>query len=254
LNTQLQSLKESPLKTLPDSGVYSDFEGKRVIVRRVQNLKQDDIVPLGETRSLGGIEVTPLAVYEDDLHYKVRTFSKAFKLPDPITGKVLYLKLRIRNASEFQLHPLDPTFNLAHHGDQKYSQYTFLRIPIKDGDVPFYGGVRDPALEEIEGPNYQSIYPDPRFQLAMKGREGAPIVPTSDTMETVVLAVQDEKFTYNAVEEVAKLKDDQELTWHVQLRTGKELQMVDGVHRYVWRTSVLGVKFKKSDITKGDKK
>lgn len=203
--------EHSPLETLPDDGIYKN--GKQEIISPLEKLSSREMFRLGQTRQIGSLEITPLAIE----HRSVRL------LPDKFhTDPVLVLHLRIRNVSADQrFYPTDPAYL---YPDPKKKLKGVTAFDRTGYTYSFLHSAR--AVENVLTP----------FDLAysqgfrVEGQEFAPLDPGA-MMETLVISSED-----------AATSIDGEMVWRIKLRKGV---VADG--RGI--ATVIGVAFSSKDVT-----
>lgn len=213
-----------PLENVQDQGVYQELEegARRTIVEPNQPLPPD-VLPLrlGESRTFGILEVTPVRVYRQKIKYVAYRGSRNFESSD----EGLYLALHLKNHGKEAFQPLDPTFNRAFRKD--VSPYTFLELGKKE----YYGPIIDLATERLKGQNVGELLPE-------------------DEMDTVVVAAHEAASNQTSAADASKTQPpDSTLIWRVQLRKGRaELPTRDGRKRMVWATTVIPIAFSPRDV------
>lgn len=235
---QQQQRSRSPhiLESIPDQGLYEDFfeARQRVVMPPLKQAKEatgnqkvisptetlgKELPPLklGETRTVGSLSVSPVAVKVVDTSFAFRHGKKDVPL-----GKVLQLELRVRNIGKLIFHPDDATFNRS-GGQEGKPVYTYLEW----GRERYYGPVADPALEQLHQASCPALLP---------GEEGTVLVSA--------WANQDQKkYAVDAI------KEGQSGIWRVHLRQGKEdILLSNSRKRSVWVTTVVPVLIEVSDI------
>jgi hypothetical protein len=236
LQQQQRSRTPHILESIPDQGLYEDFfeARQRVVMPTLKQAKEatgnqkiisptetlgKELLPLklGETRTVGSLSVTPVAVKMVDASFAYREGKKDVPL-----GKVLQLELRVKNTGKLIFHPDDVTFNRS-GGQEGKPVYTFLEW----GRDRYYGPVSDPALEQLSQASCPALLP---------GQEG--------TILVTAWANQDQK-----KQAVDAIKEGQSGIWRVHLRSGKEdILLTSNRKRSVWVTTVVPVLIQASEI------
>jgi hypothetical protein len=213
---------QHPLESLIDQGVYE--EGRQQLIEDPKRELPNDLKPvrLGEARSIGDLEVTPLDVSRQRIKYRYRDGQRD-RLSDE---EMLVLRLRLKNASHPPVifHPNDPTFV---RGDK--DAYTYLEI----GKRRFYSPLGNLHTERIEGQNFDELLPEA-------------------AMETIVVAAQEISGSpENILAVLKKLSPAEPLLWRVQLRKGQERLEAKGKSKVVWATTVVPIAFTVGDVKEG---
>lgn len=201
----------SPLDTLPDDGIKTS----KNIISPLEKLSHRELFTLGETKRIGDLNVTPVAV-----EYR------PVDLIDAETGRqktdpVLVLTLRLQNVSQTHaFHPTDPVYFYPDRRDQLqgYKQfrrrgytYTFLHPQSKLDDLIFCFNLGFDIGMKFEGQSFPRLEPG----------ESAEVVVVSEEVD------------------LSKLADA--MVWRVKLRKGKT-RTGKGV------ATVIGVQFNKNEI------
>ncbi|MFO0815833.1 MAG: hypothetical protein U0796_21660 [Gemmatales bacterium] len=233
---QQRSKQPHILESIPDQGLYEDFfEARRKEVmpplsKAGEKQSAGKIIPptepilpemqpikMGETRRVGMLSVTPLAMTKQELKYLYRANSNGVP-----AGEGLVLVLKVKNEGPLIFHPDDPTFNRSISSDSKAPIYTFL----EQGRDRYYGVVNDPSQEQLHLPVMGALIP---------GETGS--------MHVVASRTSDGKLA-------ADLKPGTTGVWRVQLRKGKEeITLSTGRKRSVWVTTVVPVEVKVMEKT-----
>jgi hypothetical protein len=212
-----------PLEDLADQGLYGELGEGRVRVVDPHEALPKDFTPirLGETRTVGDLEVTPVEVVRQKLVYHYRDG----KRDETVNEEVLALRLRLKNVSKLIFHPNDATFNRAYRKNAPI--YTYLEAAGKQ----FYGAVGDPHQERVQGQRFDALLP-------------------GETLETVVVAAKEAPpGEQGAAAFVQALPPGERLLWRVQLRKGRgEVTLKQGGRRSVWLTTVVPITFTPADI------
>lgn len=179
------------LENLPDDGLYAPDR----IIAPTSDLLPRQRIPLGESRLVGGLVVTPVTVRRATAELETGG-------GQPLPLETLELSLRLRNVTDQAFHPLDPVF-------------LYFR------DVPTGKRLTEPGQPERfytysyahpDGhPGESVLPPDVRYQLEERivGQEFPELEPGAQAVAVVYAA----------------LEPDEELTqgtwqWRVQLRKG----------------------------------
>ncbi|HMP16606.1 MAG TPA: hypothetical protein PKD72_06270 [Gemmatales bacterium] len=234
LFNQLQRNKQPHiLESIPDQGLYEDFfDGRRAssqpdISKASQKPGSTKIIPpqeplsdaippipLGETRTVGMLKITPKQVSVEKLHYRYKQGSR-----DVPGDEALVLTLEVSNLGNLIFHPDDVTFNRAYANEGKAPVYTYLELDKKR----YYGAVVDPSTEQL---NFE---------------QPSPLLPGQSAAIRVVAYRASDGVT----SAVAAWKKGARGVWRVHLRKGKEeITMMSGKKRQVWVTTVVPVEVK----------
>lgn len=196
------------------------------------------VLQLGQTATIGDIEVTPLRVERG----VVETLEKGRAKPEQLPGEAVKLYLRMKNVSKsLAFYPMDRFFNRYYNMTNKKDElrYSDPKNPPLTGLVvnakPYYGGPAgywDPETDkrEFEGVNEMVV-----------GTNVDKKLQPGETMETFVCTdPQNEELQ-------AALKQNQgRLLWRVHFRRGAV--EVKGRRHPVPATAVIGVEFSDKDI------
>ncbi len=215
----------NPLESLLDQGLYEELAegGKKEIIPPNSELLKNESLTLGVERQIGSLSITPLDVSRREIEY---AYSSGRPNP-PRREEVLVLRLRLKNNSTYIFHPNDPTFNRAFRAN--YPPYTFLEI----GEKQFYGIVKDPLTEQIEGQVFKELLPGEDMEtLIVAGPERTPGNPGA----------------VDALRSLKKEKKNEPLLWRIHLRKGREEVTVAQKKRLVWTTTVAPVAFTLAEI------
>jgi DNA-directed RNA polymerase subunit RPC12/RpoP len=187
--------------------------------------------PLGQTLTVGALEVTPTKVVQTKVAYYDE---KAPNKPWPCEYDSLVLHLRLRNtASDYAFTPLDNYFDRKYHpstGDVK--PFTQLEI----GERVFYGGPAEWYSRNRKGDNHT----DRQWLKGRKDFDEEGLGP-GQTMKTFVCTDGNDA---NVV--VAAAEFQGAFLWRVHLRRG----LVNVKGKDVSATAVVGVQFTRQDIDK----
>ncbi|MER3416577.1 MAG: hypothetical protein C4297_10245 [Gemmataceae bacterium] len=212
-----------PLASLADQGLYEELdEGRR---RRMVDPQQEiggiEPLPLGATRDIGDLRVTPLKVTCEPLVFDFYRGIKEYHA----TRESLVLYLRLENISQrhgragYFFHPMDPSFN------RSQMAYTYLEWDKRR----FFGPVDNPHHEVVRG------------QLCHGLRPG-------DSLLTFVATREEDDLPGLLRQHVANKQEPTPLVWRVHLRKGREEIVFQGKKRQVWTTTVVPVQFTSAQI------
>jgi hypothetical protein len=215
-----------PLMDMPDYGWYFHEGGQRTVVDPRQNPAKEIFVRLGSSIELDkSLSATPLEVARMPLKYAL----KDGKPNVDANVKALAVKLRLRNTTDYAFHPTDPVFNLAY--SRAWPSYTFLELNGRQ----YYGPVRDPAAEILDGTQFHPLWP--------KAVDGRP-----NEMETWVFAFQDAAAGQeSAVQALDRVAAGTTLLWRIHLRKGRKSVPASG-DRVAWVTTQIIVQFSPDEV------
>jgi hypothetical protein len=219
----------SPLEQLPDEGEYRGVtkKGEGKISRYQERWKVDSTlsaklrVPLGKTRRIGALEVTPERVARTPVTF---CYDPARRNKE-ISREALVLTLRLKNVStDQQFCPTDPYFDARWEDKKQPQPYTFLEM----GSQKFFGGpIRSTGTKPKEREYVKGQENDP--QPLGPGEQRTTVICTDPEHPEVLRALA----SYNGP-----------LLWRVRLRRG----LVEVRDKPRSATAVVGVAFSTSDI------
>jgi hypothetical protein len=230
---------DHPFQAIPDFyGQYEKANRKQVSFNGMPDPKLDVPanlrVKLGETLTVGDLEVTPTAVTRQRLTAVTVPVTGDTKVRETGGKATLVLTLRVKNLSaDVTFHPNDPAFHRAAQSDQPLP-YTALEFHRKF----FHGSFRWP--------------PDPdTVKEYMQGHEAdeQPLKPGEERDTWVAVVPWGLKAAKEDVlDAIAPLKPTDPLLWRVQLRRGLVKAPANGQEVELSATTVIGVEFRREQI------
>jgi hypothetical protein len=220
----------STLETIPDDGTLQAMLSNKGKVSPLSALDDRLVVPIGTTRRLGNLEVTPIGIE----HRRVRILSSDGEVA--FEPSVLALKLRVKNAGGDQAFaPADPAFMslIGRSANPRVKQTMTVKgkVVFEDGyTYTFAHPIADVANMDKRILPLAVEY-DKKERVA---GQTFPVLKPGESAEVVIFSQEDG---------LAKVKGP--MLWRVKLRKGRTAKGLGAA-------TVIGVPFSKGNIAMTD--
>jgi hypothetical protein len=215
----------STLETIPDDGVLTSMLSNKSKVSPLSSLDESLVVRFNETRRLGNLEVTPLAVE----HRRVKVMTSDEQVAYEPT--VLALRLQVKNVGAVPFAPSDPVFTSL---IDKSTQARGKREVRVKGKVVFADGYTYTfahPVADVENMDKRILPLSVEYSRKERVAEQTfPVLQAGESAEVVILSQED-----------ALPKVNGPMLWRVKLRKGRTAK---GTGAAV----VIGVPFTKENV------